>query len=117
MRRASLFVGVVLVLVVATPTRPAAAAARASADGWWDNAAPPLTAPPPDGVAVGATLGNADRMAAVRLDLELPPGTPIEVATLALPQLATSGVAPAVAACPITAAWTPVKAGAWAARP
>ncbi len=139
MRRAG-FRGVSAVLVslaalgsLAAPALPQdEPRAAVTAKGWWGKVpiapplgfAPPLANPgvPQGAVAVSATAGENDKVAALALALEVPEGSTLEGLSLQLKEATDPGatVLPdqaVIVACPITAPWEPAEGGDWEKRP
>lgn len=114
----------VLVLVVATPA--AAQDASIQADGWWNALydssifpVAPASGIPDDGLAVSNNGSEPDKVAAVRIDPEVPDGSMIVAASVSLVEhdLPTTTFGSAeVLACPAVRAWEPARNGAWQDR-
>ncbi len=112
-----------------------------SQDGWWNRAAGPQEAEPAnplrpviggmvpapstvpaDGLAVGAVLGDADKVAAVGFLLEAPIDALVDRLTLTLKESSAQGAntnaaGATVVACPIVDFWAGVKNGDFVNRP
>jgi hypothetical protein len=139
-------VAVLTMFVVAAPVRPAAAidagptgAAAATQDGWWNRLQgpqegepegnplrpllPALPAPPTvpgDAIAVAVAAGQPALLAAVGIEVALPPGGLVESMKLILKEAASGNVnntGAKVLACPATTPWGPAKNAAWRDRP
>ncbi len=146
-QRLALLAAAMLVLVGA-PVWSAAAleggdtgAAAATQDGWWNRLqgpqesepagnpirplVPRLPAPPTvpaDAIAVGAVLGQPDKVAAVGIEVALPPGGALDGLTLRLKEAPGNAAnlnanMAKVLACPVTAPWGPDKNANWMDRP
>jgi hypothetical protein len=120
-------------LLAWSPAVPAAAqlgAVSADKDGWWDRAsdqARPLTSPglpfavPANALAISASNGEPDKVAAVGIALGVDP-IRFQRLLLNITESATAGStvggqAAAIDACAITATWSAAKGGAWATLP
>jgi hypothetical protein len=133
-------------LVVTAPLRPAVAleagpngTAAATQDGWWNRlqgpqegepegnplrpVLPPLPAPPTvpgDAIAVAVAAGQPVLVAAVGIEVALPPGALVESLKLILKESASGNInstGAKVLACPATTPWGPAKNAAWRDRP
>ena len=138
--------GVVLGLLVlgavsVWPARATDSAARATQDGWWNRlqgpvegeaeanpirplvpALPVSPTVPGDAIAVGASGGQVDKIAAVDIEVALPAGARLEALTLRLSESPANGAnvnadTARVAACPAVTPWGPSKNAAWNDRP
>jgi hypothetical protein len=132
----------------AAPPPPAVAldagttgAAAATQDGWWNrlqgpqegepegnplrSVLPALPAPPTvpaDAIAAGAAAGQQDKVAAVGIEVALPPGGLVGSLTLRMKESPAGGAnlnsnLAKVFACPSTTPWGPAKNAAWRDRP
>lgn len=125
-----------VVTVAAAEAGDGISATGASIDkvGWWHSAnfqtatpAAIVTVPPPPGVpagtlAVGASAGEPDRIAAVGILPDAQVGDEITAFTLSIreagaPAAGFNGAAAKIIACPITAFWVGEENGTWDARP
>lgn len=111
------------VAALAVPSNAhAAEGARLSQDGWWARNSASVPPVPADALGVAAAAGDPERVAAVGIVVDLPPGAHLENLTLVLPEVAgpeanvNSRVA-LLTACPIKKGWFADKAGAWDRRP
>jgi hypothetical protein len=106
------------------------AAASADKDGWWDRSTDPgrpLTAPslpfsvPANALAVSASNGEQDKVAAVGVALVADPvrfqRLLLNVAESAQSGSTVGAQVAAIQACAITAPWAPAKTGGWTNRP
>ena len=135
------------VLVAGLAARPAGAldagpsgAAAATQDGWWNRLqgaqegepenpvrplVPPAPAPPTipgDTIVAGAALGQQTWVAAVGIEVALPPGGLVDALTLRLKESPSGGAnlnpeTAKVSACPAVIPWGPAKNAAWRDRP
>ena len=133
----ALFVASVLGCAVsAVPIGPEVAGAQqlgavtVDRDGWWDRASDPGRPPtspglpfpvPANALAVSASGGEPDKVAAVGILLDVEPDR-FQRLLLNMKEVADPGAnvgnnAAAINACPITGSWTSVKDGDWASRP
>jgi hypothetical protein len=120
--------GATIVLVVAALTvlgpgpaeGQAAPSAALTKNGWWTSSGPGTV--PPDGIAVSATAGETDKVAAFGVRIEVPAGVVVSSLVLRLQESAAPGAntdvttqagrpQATVAACPITEAWEPADGG------
>jgi hypothetical protein len=133
-----------LLLLVSAPVLPASASedrAVATQDGWWNRLqgpadgepegnpvrplVPALPKPPTvpaDAIAAGVTAGQADKVAAVGVDVALADGARFEGLTLRLKESPAAGAnvgadKAKVIACPATAPWGSSQNAAWRDRP
>lgn len=118
----------------------AGGAAAATQDGWWNRlqgpqegepenpirpVAPPAPAPPTipgDAIVAGAASGQPTWVAAVGIEVALPPGGYVDALTLRLKESPANGAnvssdTAKVAACPAIEPWGPSKNAAWQDRP
>ena len=125
----------------ADPAAETPSTAILSQDGWWNRAQGPqegepeapvrpviggtLPAPstvPPNGLGVGALLGEPDKVAAVGFVLEAPLDAFVDQLTLTLKEsdaanANANAAGAAIVACPITDFWAGVKNGDYVRRP
>jgi len=133
-----------LLVLVSSPARPAGAGesrAAATQDGWWNRvqgpaegepdgnpirplvpAVPKPPNVPADAIAVSATAGQADKIAAVGIDLALSDGASVDGLVLRLKEAEGNGAnfgadKAKVVACPATGPWGPGQNAAWRDRP
>ena len=134
-----------ILLLVSSPAMPAGAAAEnrgaATQDGWWNRLRGPVEGEPEgnpvrplvpavpkppnvpaDAIAAGTTGGQADKVAAVGIDVALVDGATLEGLTLRLKESPASGAnvgsdKAKVVACPATSPWGPGQNAAWRDRP
>lgn len=119
----------------------ASATATLTQDGWWNRAKGPqsgepdnplrsnvggsVPAPntvPENGLGVGAAAGEPDKVAAIGILLDAPPGATVDSLVLTLKETEANGSnintgAAKVVACPITDFWAGVKNGDFVNRP
>ena len=137
-----MLLGAAMVLVGAEPAHAAEPpTVQVIQDGWWNRlqgpqegeppgnplrpAIPRLPAPPTvpaDSIAVGASAGQVDKVAAVGIDVLAPLGGTVDSMTLRLKQSPANGSnvnadMAKVSACPVTNPWGPDKNANWADRP
>jgi hypothetical protein len=130
-----------LVSAAAAPAQAAESRGAATHDGWWNRlqgpqegepagnpirpVVPALPKPPnvpADAISVGATAGQADKVAAVGIDLVLADGATLDRLVLRLKESEASGAnvgaeAAKVLACPATSPWGPGQNANWQDRP
>jgi len=136
--------GIGLLVLVSGPVGPAGAGesrGTATQDGWWNRVqgpadgepdgnpvrplVPAIPKPPnvpADAIAVGATAGQADKVAAVGIDLSLADGASVDGLVLRLKEAEGNGAnfgadKAKVVACPATGPWGPGQNAAWRDRP
>lgn len=131
---ASVVACAVSVVVIGSDGRMAGAqqlgAVTVDRDGWWDRATDPGRPPtspglpfpvPANALPVGASGGEADKVSAVGIVLDVDP-TRFQRLILHLKEAGDPGAnvgtnAAGIQACAITGSWSSVKDGAWANRP
>jgi len=114
-------------LCLAAPGPPASAVEGVESGSWWAAQSDGKPLPPPPqvpahGLWVSTGPSGAQAISAVRFRLGATESAPILTlhvhSSLPPSQLASAGIGPPlVVACPTTATWQPVDAGAWSARP
>jgi len=135
------FAVLLLVSASAAPAQAAESRGAATHDGWWNRlqgpqegepagnpirpVVPALPKPPnvpADAISVGATAGQADKVAAVGIDVALADGASLDRLVLKLKESDASGAnvgadKAKVLACPATSPWGPGQNANWQDRP
>lgn len=135
-RAATIVLGCLAVLLALPPSMAGAQDASTTTEktGWWnryvgpaENGGPGLPVPPPstvppNAIAVGATNGTADKVAAIGFAVDVPDDLRLTELALVLTEATEPGAnvradSAKVFACPVTAPWSEARNGRWIDRP